>query len=384
MKIAIYYPWLYLTSGVERTILEIIKRSNHSYTIFTNHYDKNHTYPNFKNIKVVQLRRIPVERDIFSVVKAAATIAFQKINLSGYDVLFVHSDGLGDLVLTRNRRVPVVCFCHTPLRPVFDKYYRKWVLKRYKGLDRIFYDFYSEAFKKIDKKLWRNYQYVFFNSNETFSRAKNGGLLEDFKGKCEILHPGIDWRDIKPTGIYNHYFLNTGRIMWTKNIELSIFSFIKFKEKFKDLDEFSLVIAGQVDKKSKSYLKKLKEIVGKRRDIRFIISPSEEILKKLYSECWATISTSFNEDWGLTLLEGNAYGKPALAVNRGGPRESQINGKTGFLVRPTVEEFVKKISKLAGDESMVLKLGRNAYKNVKKYDIDKFVNRIDEVLKIFA
>src|SRR3989344_6680196 len=106
MKIAIYYPWIYLTSGVERVILEIVKRGKHDYTIFTNRYDKKNTYPEFKNLKAVELNRVSIKRDLFPVAKAALTIAFQKINLSGFDVLFVHSDGLGDLVLTRNKEVP--------------------------------------------------------------------------------------------------------------------------------------------------------------------------------------------------------------------------------------------------------------------------------------
>lgn len=75
MKMALYYPWVHLRSGVERTILEIVKRSKHKYTIFTNRFDKENTYREFRNFEVIELRRVPVERSIPSVLSAATVIA---------------------------------------------------------------------------------------------------------------------------------------------------------------------------------------------------------------------------------------------------------------------------------------------------------------------
>jgi hypothetical protein len=69
MKIAIYYPWVYLTSGIERTILEITKLKEHQFTVYTHHYDLPNTYPEYKNLTVIQLRRVQVNRDFFSVLK---------------------------------------------------------------------------------------------------------------------------------------------------------------------------------------------------------------------------------------------------------------------------------------------------------------------------
>jgi hypothetical protein len=43
MKVALYYPWVYLTSGAERTILELTGRSRHEWTIFTNRFEPENT-----------------------------------------------------------------------------------------------------------------------------------------------------------------------------------------------------------------------------------------------------------------------------------------------------------------------------------------------------
>lgn len=380
MKIAVYYPWIYLTSGIERTILEYVRRTKNDCTIFTNHFDQKNTFPEFKNFNVIELGKVPVKRDIFSVLRAASVTAFQKIDLSGYDALFVHSDGLGDLITLRKIKIPVICFCHTPLRPVFDRYYRERALKeRTLKLHIVFY-FCSRIYKKIDQILWRRYSYIFFNSRETLRRAKKGGLLTGLRRKYEVLHPGVDLQKIKPSWIYKPYFLLPGRIMWTKNIEMGISAFIKFKKENPGLSKFKLVIAGQVDAKSKKYLRHLRNIVRRRRDIEFIISPTDATLKKIYSECWAVLMSSFNEDWGLTLIEGNAYGKPALAIDRGGPRESQIHGKTGYLVKPEIADFSNGLTLLAKNRELTVNMGKDARKHAENYDWSRFVAKIDYVL----
>jgi len=283
MKVAIYYPWVYLTSGVERVILEIVKRGKHDYTIFTNHFDRRNTYPAFTKLKVKELSRIPVERDILSVAKAAWIIAAQKVDLSDFDALLVHSDGLGDLFLIRNANIRAFCFCHTPLRPVFDSHYRKRALSTRSGFERFKFLFFSYIFKKIDQILWRKYSYVFFNSKETLKRAKEGGLISPKQGKIEVLYPAVDWEHYKPTWVYKPFFLIPGRVMWAKNIKLGICAFIKFKNTSKHFRDFKLVIAGQVDRKSRIYLEELKEMVGERRDIEFVVSPSDKNLRTLYA-----------------------------------------------------------------------------------------------------
>ena len=52
MRVALYYPWLYLKSGVERTLLELVTRSRHDWTFITNHYHRDQTYPEFQQLDV--------------------------------------------------------------------------------------------------------------------------------------------------------------------------------------------------------------------------------------------------------------------------------------------------------------------------------------------
>ena len=380
MRIAIYYPWIYLKSGVERTILETIKGSKHKYTIFTSHYDPNGTFPEFKRLKVVELKKIPVQRDIFSVLKASITIILQKINLKGFHLLLVHSEGLGDLILARNNNIPVVCFCHTPLRPVFDIEYKTRAKARRRLIKRVIYTIFEDMFKIIDRYIWKKYSFIIFNSNESLRRAKHGGLISK-KTRYKILHPGVDWENIKPSWKFEKYFLAPGRIMWTKNIELALSAFKSFS---KTNNNYQLIVAGGLDEKSKKYYKRLRNMSAQHQNISFVTNPTDKQLSKLYSNCYAVLTTSFNEDWGLTAIEANAYGKPVISINTGGFKESQINNKTGFIAENNPNQISEKVTYLASHPKDVLLMGRFARNHSRRYTWNEFVKNFDIILKHYG
>jgi glycosyltransferase involved in cell wall biosynthesis len=169
--------------------------------------------------------------------------------------------------------------------------------------------------------------------------------------------------------------------MWTKNIEIAIRAFLLFRSRLQDKGNFRLIIAGSVDEKSQAYLGDLRSMVVGRDDVEFIMSPSDDMLWNLYANCYAVLFPSFNEDWGIVPLEANAYGKPVIATNRGGPCESQLDGQTGFLVAPEPQAFAQAMECLADDAGLLEKMGRGARENVQKYDWTRFVKRMDTVLE---
>ncbi len=381
-RVALYYPWIYVRSGVERVILEIVRRSRHRYTVFTNHVNYAQTYPEFRELpNLVVLGRVPVERSFGAVLRAARTIAAQKLDLADCDALLVSSEGLGDLITFRNHAKPVLCFCHTPARPVYDPVYRASWLAAHPGA-RIPLALYSFVYRLVTRRAWRHYRRVFANSREVAGRIAAGRLCPP--DRVEVLHPGVDVERIRPSFTCEPYFLCAGRIKWTKNVALAIAAFREFQRTRRDAGRWRLVIAGGVDEASRGYLAGLEERARERPGITFHLDPSTEELERLYDRASAVMFPSLNEDWGIVPLEAMAFGKPVLAVNRGGPTESVVDDETGYLLEPTAAAFAAAMARLAADPALGARLGRQAAEHVRRYSWEAFVRRLDEYIEDIA
>ena len=377
MKIALYYPWVYLKSGVERTILELIRKSKHRWVVFTSHFDPESTFPEFKEIEIIELKKVSVKRSYPAVLRAALTILSQKLELKNYDALWVLSEGLGNLITLRNHQIPLVCYCYTPLKVIHDSFARSEYLRRNK-YKIIPYFIFSSLFKSIDRFTWKKYQHIICVSREVKNRILRAGLVSE--NKIRVIPLGVDVEKIEPSWFYGNYFFHPTRIKWWKNIELSILSFKKFYNLYQDHRKMKLIIAGQVHRNSKSYYQRLLKLSEDCEQIQIIPNPSNELFQELFRNCYAALSTTLNEDWGIVPLEAMAYGKPVIAVNRGGPQESIIHKKTGFLIEPEPAEFNKAMKLLAEDGSLLREMGRQARERSLEFSWKYFIERIDKFI----
>ena len=378
MRVALYYPWIYLYGGPERTISELLRRSRHTWTVLTNRYEPEATFPVLQSATIRQMNRVPVKRSYLAVSKAAARIAFQKLPLEGHDALVVFCEGLGDLAVIRNYPLPVACLCFTPLRAAFDPYYQERYIDR-KGRaawQRAILKSGATLFRAADRLLWKRYSRVFAISREVRNRISQAGLYPE--SQIELLYPGVDIEQLRPDGTYSRNFLIPGRIMWTKNLELAIDAFLLLLARRPDLGGFSLTLAGYLDHKSQPYLEMLRHRARNCRQIRFVIAPSDEELFSVCRAAYCILYPPFNEDWGLVPLEAMALEKPVIAVNRGGPSESVIDGKTGFLTEPTPDRFARAMEILADNPGMALRMGAQARLRAAEFGWDRFCSRLDD------
>jgi len=378
MKIALYYPWLYLTSGAERTILEIAGRSRHEITIFTNEYQPDVTFPELRDMDIRVLERVPVKRDLKSVAQAAVKILGQKLDLEGFDALLVVCEGFGDFAVLRKPDIPAFNLCLTPLRIAFDPFYRANYLSGQSLAKRSVIRAGSVVFRAADRQIWRRYQRIFPISEEVRRRILAGGLAPE--EKIEVLQPGVDLSAFVPSKPVEKTFFLPGRIMWTKNLELAIEGFQEFRSRFAETNGWRLRIAGIVDRKSQPYLERLRGMAEGDPSIEFQIRPTDEEMLENYRSCYATLFTAFNEDWGLVVIEAMASAKPVVAVNRGGPREIVRHEHDSLLVDPDPQRFADAMYRLAIEPELYERLAGNGPRSAARFDSQAFVDRLDTAL----
>jgi glycosyltransferase involved in cell wall biosynthesis len=93
--------------------------------------------------------------------------------------------------------------------------------------------------------------------------------------------------------------------------------------------------------------------------VSFLGFVSEEEKADLYRQSWVLATASMVEGWGLTVIEANACGTPAVSFNVPGLNESIVNGKTGRLA--TCDgDFVSALVEILQDESIRTSLSEGA------------------------
>jgi alpha-1,3/alpha-1,6-mannosyltransferase len=99
--------------------------------------------------------------------------------------------------------------------------------------------------------------------------------------------------------------------------------------------------------------------------VTFLHSISDAKRASLLRTATAVIYTPENEHFGIVPLEAMYAGTPVVAVRSGGPVETVVDGKTGFLCEPTAAGFGQALAKLLEDPANTRAMGKAARKHVK-------------------
>lgn len=75
------------------------------------------------------------------------------------------------------------------------------------------------------------------------------------------------------------------------------------------------------------------------QQVYFVPSFTDEQRTLLLAACTAVLYTPENEHFGIVPLEAMSAARPVIACNSGGPKESIIHKKTGYLCAPNAKDF---------------------------------------------
>jgi glycosyltransferase involved in cell wall biosynthesis len=100
--------------------------------------------------------------------------------------------------------------------------------------------------------------------------------------------------------------------------------------------------------------------------------------KEIYRNCYSVIFLAEKEDWGIIPIEAGSHGKPTIAVNEGGPKESVLHDQTDFLTDPEPEDIAKYMEELAESREKAEQMGKRGREEAEKYSWNKFVDRLDD------
>jgi len=358
MKIAIFHNYMDNIGGAERVGLTLARELKADY--YTTNIDEEKIKKmGFPDVKLYSIGKIPINapfRQQFTLRK------FRKLDLKNkYDYFIVGGDWA---VSGAVKNKPNLWYVHSPIREIWDLYeYTRQNNIRY--FMRPFFDSWVKYNRYLNKKYIKHVQRIVCNSINTKNRIK-----KYLKRDALVIPPPIETSKFhyKKNG---NYWLSVNRLITHKRIDMQI-------KAFKKLPNEKLIIVGSYEKSRhfKRYANYIKKI--KPKNVKLLHWIDFEQLMNLYANCKGFISTAKDEDFGMTPVEAMASGKPVIAPNEGGYKETIINNATGKLIDDINSDKLIETIKEVGKNPKIYK--NECLKQAEKFDSKIFIRKMKEVI----
>jgi glycosyltransferase involved in cell wall biosynthesis len=151
----------------------------------------------------------------------------------------------------------------------------------------------------------------------------------------------------------------------------------------KDVPRLKVVIMGEGDDRPR--LERTAADLGIAASVRFTgFLPEHEVVSEL-QRWWCCVMPSSKEGWGLTVLEANACGTPAVASDVPGLRDAVRDGQTGMLFPyGNIPALESKIRELIGDDGLRNRLTNEAIVWAKSFSWDTAAEKTIDFLRKVA
>lgn len=169
--------------------------------------------------------------------------------------------------------------------------------------------------------------------------------------------------------------LYAGRMHPEKRVEVLLDAFALLVERGRPVH---LLIAGGRDEAMEARIERMG--LAPHATVTGFLHPERE-LPFAYRSAHLFASASECEGQGLVFLEGMATGLPVVAADRYAVRETVLDGETGFLFTPgDHRDLAERIETLALDPERRARFGENARRHAATHDIDRSIDRLEEVM----
>jgi glycosyltransferase involved in cell wall biosynthesis len=354
MRIAIFHNFMDNIGGAE--ILSLTLAQALGADLYSTNIDETKIKKmGFENVNLKSIGRVPINAPFK---QQLALHKFRQLNLGNqYDFYIVSGDWAVSALVNHK---PNLWYVHSPIREIWDLY--KYTRKNNVPIAlKPIFDIWVMYNRYLNKKYSRSANKLLCNSYNTKQRIE-----KYLKLNADIVHPPIDTKKYSP-GEYKNYWLSVNRLINYKRIEMQL-------EAFSKMPEENLVLVGSYEKSKhfKKYAARIEEI--KPDNVKILNWIDHRKLIKLYNNCKGFITTAKNEDFGMAPIEAMAAGKPVIAPDEGGYKETVTHGQTGYLLKNiNADKIVAAIYKIDQNPS---KYKLACLKQASRFDVKIFTSNI--------
>jgi len=355
MRIAIFHDHLRFIGGGERVALFLAAALDADLFVT----DLNPQLPvkaRLPQARVTELAKVPTTPLIRQRRQKAS---FRRAHFPGYDGYVVSGNWA---MFAANRHRPNVWYCHTPVRVFYDlqedvlgglSRWRRWTVERWIRSQR---PEYEAAVAGVER--------IVANSRTVAERIR-----KHLGRSAYVVHPPVDVARYRFERV-GDFWLSVNRLSHEKRIELQV-------EAFRRLPGERLVVVGgpQMGVDAVRFVRSLSPPAN----VEFLGEVEEDRLLDLYATCRGLVATSKDEDFGLSPLEAMASGKPVVAVDEGGYRETVVPNKTGWLVSADPDAIVAAVEHARPETTGPMRRACEA--RAWEFDVPRFVGGMKEIIE---
>lgn len=327
MKVALIHDHLAQDGGAEK-VLKVFSNMFSEAPIYTLLYNKDQVNKYFKDktIEPSVIQKLPGGVNHYKWYLLFMPLAVEFFDLSPFDLVISDTSSFAKGVITKPNTLHI-CYCHTPTRYLWsdthqyinELKYNKWfkkiislTLSRLRIWDRL-------AADRVD----------LFIANSKLVQKR---IKKYYRRDSIVIYPPVETEKFYISEKIGDYFLLGCRLTPYKRVDIVIKAFKELGKKYK------LKIFGEgIDSK------RLKKLAESSDNIEFLGRIEEKEKAELYSKALAFINPQ-EEDFGITMVESMASGRPVIAYRKGGALETIIEGETGeFFNEQNTKNLVDKI-----------------------------------------
>ncbi|MBD3262728.1 MAG: glycosyltransferase [Candidatus Altiarchaeales archaeon] len=351
-KTAILHDYMDELGGAEISLLTLAQQL--SIPIYTTNVDKTRIKQlGYGDVEINSIGAVSCSKHLKQI---QTQLLFHRLKLEGFEK-HIYAGSYSIHAAANHKRN--LWFCISPLRGLYDLRYRtcsplnlpKQAVKEF----QILLD--KKAVEAVDKIIATS-KNVQQRIRKTYGR-KSTLIYYPLETKKYFYRPHAD------------YWLSVSRIDPYKRIELQL-------EAFRKMPKEKLVVVGGAAENLEGYLRALEQKAP--ANVEFIEAVyDKQKLTNIYSRCKGLIATAEDEDFGITCIEAMASGKPVIAPNEGGYRETVVSGETGVLIDDVSPGKIREAVEDLGDTSAYRS---ECVRRAEEFDVHVFTEKMRGELQL--
>jgi len=230
-------------------------------------------------------------------------LALELFDLSKYDLVISSESGPAKGVLTSSRTCHV-CYCHSPMRYLWDFYHQYKRGNSFGALSRPFFTLAAHYLRMWDSATAARVDHFVANSRNVAARVR-----KHYRREAAVIYPPVNVAAGYLADRIEDYYLVVGQLVDYKRADLAIAACNQLGR--------PLRIVGDGEQ-----YPRLRKLAG--GTISFLGPLSDADLREQYAHCRALLFPG-EEDFGIVPVEALSFGRPVIAFGRGGVTET-VNG----------------------------------------------------------